>query len=75
MEHNAQNLADQGNSQIITQANLKFMIPREKERIQNERELVIQSQYINNSSEWLLRESSTILYLKQNIKLKLLKMP
>lgn len=75
MEHNAQNLADQGNSQIITQANLKFMIPREKERIQNERELVIQSQYINNSSEWLSRESSTILYLKQNIKLKLLKMP
>ena len=75
MEHNAQNLTDQGNSQIITQANLKFMIPREKERIQNERELVIQSQYINNSSEWPSRESSTILYLKQNIKLKLLKMP
>ena len=50
------------------------MIPREKERTQNERELVIQSQYINNGSEWLSRESSTILYLEQNIKLKLLKM-
>lgn len=75
MEHNAQNLPDQGKSQIITQANLKFMIPREKERTQNERELVVQSQYINNGSEWLSKESSTILYLKQNIKLKLLKMP
>ena len=74
MEHNAQNLADQGNSQIITQANLKFMIPREKESTQNERELVIQSQCTNNGSEWLSRESSTILYLEQNIKLKLLKM-
>lgn len=37
LEHNAQNLADHGNSQIITQANLKFMIPEKKEL--HEREL------------------------------------
>lgn len=59
LEHTKQNLAQQGNSQTIKQANSKFFIPVGEIKSSNERELVTQSQYINNGPWWPSRESST----------------